>query len=300
MRILFMGTPRFAVPSLERLLEEFNVVGVVTQPDRPAGRGKRLTPPPVKELALKQGIEVYQPESIKGFVGTIRELKPDCIVVVAYGKILPKDILSIPPYGVVNLHASLLPKYRGAAPIQRAIMAGEERTGNTVMLVNERMDAGDILSQEEETIGEEDNLQTLSERLSVKGAELLVRTLKLWFGGKIEPEPQREEEATYAPPVQREEYRLCWKAEADSVRDRIRGLYPSVHTSFRGERIKLLKVEVVEGYGEPGEIVDPDRFVVSCGSGAVRVLELISPKGKRMKGEDFVRGYSPEKGELLK
>jgi len=300
MRILFMGTPRFAVPSLERLHESFNVVGVVTQPDRPAGRGKKLTPPPVKDLALKLGLEVYQPVRIREFLDTVRELKPDCVVVVAYGKLLPANMLSIPPYGVVNLHASLLPKYRGAAPIQRTLMAGDKKTGNTVMLVNERMDAGDILSQEEETIDDEDNLQTLSEKLALKGAELLVCTLRLWFRGDIDPKPQMEEEATYAPPVQKEEYRLCWKAEAESVRDRIRGLYPGVHTTFRGERIKVLKAEVLEGYGEPGEIIDPDRLVVSCGKGAIRILELISPKGKRMGGEDFVRGYSPKKGELLK
>ncbi len=300
MRVLFMGTPPFAVPSLELLAENFEVVGVVTQPDRPAGRGKKLTPPPVKELALQLGIEVYQPERIRDFVKTIEDMKPDCIVVVAYGKILPKEVLDIPPYGVVNLHASLLPKYRGSAPIQRALMAGERVTGNTVMLVSEEMDAGDILSQEEVPIDEEDNFYTLSEKLSLRGADLLVRTLQLWFEGKIEPRPQEHEKATYAPPVQREEFRLCWKAQSESVKDRVRGLYPNVYTFFRGDRIKLLKVRVEEGAGEPGEVIDPDRFVVACGEGAVRILELISPKGRRMSGEDFVRGYSPKEGELLK
>ncbi|WP_457601430.1 methionyl-tRNA formyltransferase [Hydrogenivirga sp.] len=300
MKLLFMGTPDFAVPSLELLVRDFDLLGVVTQPDRRAGRGKKLKPPPVKELALKLGLRVFQPERVRDLIDTLRELRPDCIVVVAYGKILPKEVLDIPPYGVVNLHASLLPKYRGAAPIQRALMAGEELTGNTVMLVNERMDAGDILSREEVAVEEEDNFYTLSEKLSGRGATLLVRTLKLWFGGEIKPQPQKEEEATYAPPVQREEFRLCWKAEARSVRDRVRGLYPNVHTTFRGERIKLLKVSVEEGWGEPGEVIDEKVFRVACGEGAVRIEELISPKGKRMSGEEFVRGYSPRTGELLK
>lgn len=300
MKILFMGTPDFAVPSLRKLSGEFEVVGVITQPDRPAGRGKRVKPPPVKVLAQELGIPVYQPAKLEELVEIVKSIKPDCAVVVAYGRILPKEVLETPPYRVINLHASLLPKYRGAAPIQRALMAGEKVTGNTVMLVNERMDAGDILSQEEVEIDEEDNLKTLSERLSVTGADLLTKTLRLWFEGSIEPVPQKEEEATYAPPVQREEERLCWKAQAESVRDRVRGLYPDAYTFFRGQRVKILKLKVVEGEGEPGEIVDPKRFVVACGKGAVRIEEILSPKGKRMRGEEFVRGYPPKKGELLK
>ncbi len=299
-RILFMGTPLFAVPSLEKLAEEFEVIGVVAQPDRPAGRGQKLTPPPTKLLAREKGIPVYQPERIKDFTEKIRELSPDCIVVVAYGKILPKEILDIPPYGVVNLHASLLPRYRGAAPIQRALMAGEKITGNTVMLVNEKMDAGDILSQEEIPIEEEDNFLTLSEKLAKRGAELLVRTLKDWFGGRIKPVPQREEEATYAPPVQKEEFRICWKADAQSVKDRVRGLYPNAYATFRGKRIKLLRARVVEEEGEPGEVLSTEKFIVGCGKKAVEVLELISPKGRKMSGEEFVRGYRPQLFEVLK
>ncbi len=300
MRILFMGTPQFAVPSLEKLSKRFEIIGVITQPDRPAGRGKKLRPPPVKLTAQRLGLTVYQPEKIRDFVEEIRALRPDCIVVVAYGKILPKDILEIPTYRVVNLHASLLPKYRGAAPIQRALMAGEEVTGNTVMLVNERMDAGDILSQEEIPIEEEDNLETLSEKLSKKGADLLVETLSLWFKGRITPVPQKEEEATYAPPVQKEELRICWKAQARSVRDRVRGLYPNAYTFFRGERIKILRVRVSDGSGEPGEVIDTERFEVACGEGSVEILELTTPKGRKVSREEFMRGYSIRKGELLK
>ena len=179
-------------------------------------------------------------------------------------------------------------------------MAGEKTTGNTVMLVNERMDAGDILSQEEVSIEEEDNLETLSEKLSRKGADLLVNTLSLWFERKITPIPQNEEEATYAPPVQKEELRICWKAPARSVRDRVRGLYPNAYAFFRGERIKILKVKVSEGFGEPGEVIDPEKFEVACGEGSVEILELITPKGRKVSREEFLRGYFLRKGELLK
>ena len=294
-----MGTPIFAVPSLKALAEKFEVIGVVAQPDKPAGRGQKLTPPPTKVVAKELGIPVYQPERIRDFVPEVKKLKPDCIVVVAYGKILPKELIHLPPYGSINLHASLLPKYRGAAPIQRALMAGERETGNTVMLINERMDAGDILSQERVPIEEEDNLLTLSEKLAKSGARLLVDTLYEWFEGRIKPVSQREEEATYAPPVQKEEYRICWKASAKSVRDRVRGLYPNAYTIFRGKRIKILRVKVLNLSGEPGEILSKDKLIIGCGSGAIEVMELISPKGKKMSGEEFVRGYRPKLYESL-
>ncbi len=299
MRVLFMGTPSFAVPSLTEVAREFSVVGVVSQPDRPSGRGKRVKPTPVKEKATELGLEVFQPERKQDLKDIVQRLKPECIVVVAYGMILPKEIIYYPPYGAINLHASLLPKYRGAAPIQRAIMAGESKTGNTIMMINESMDAGDILAVEEEAINPEDNFQTLSERLSLRGANLLVRTLRDWVAGRIEPQPQNHEEATYAPPVRKEEFRLCWKAEACSVVDRVRGLYPNTYAIFRGQRIKLLRLESVNVEGEPGEILEDKALLVGCGEGAVRVKELISPKGRRMSGEEFVRGYTPKPGERM-
>ena len=194
------------------------------------GRGQRLTPPPAKMVAKELGIEAFQPEKKAQIMPIVESLKPDCIVVVAYGKILPPDVINYPRYGCINLHASLLPAYRGSAPIHRALMAGEKKTGNTVMLMDEGMDTGAILSQEKEEILEEDNLKSLSERLSQRGADLLVRTLKDWFEGKIEPIPQDHKRATYAPPIQKEEYRICWKAQAESVKDRIRGLYPDCYT----------------------------------------------------------------------
>ena len=296
MRLLFFGTPDFAVPSLLRLTKEFNVVGLVCQPDRPSGRGQRLTPPPTKMVAKELGIEAFQPEKKAQIMPIVESLKPDCIVVVASGKILPPDVINYPRYGCINLHASLLPAYRGSAPIHRALMAGEKKTGNTVMLMDEGMDTGAILSQEKEEILEEDNLKSLSERLSQRGADLLVRTLKDWFEGKIEPIPQDHKRATYAPPIQKEEYRICWKAQAESVKDRIRGLYPDCYTfTEKGERVKVLKVKVVQGEGSPGEVLDRKRLIVACGEGAVEVLELISPKGKLMSGEEFMRGYKVER-----
>jgi len=293
-KLLFMGTPSFAVPSLLELSESFNLVGVVTQPDRPAGRGQRLTPPPVKKTALELGLPVFQPKDKEELYETVKRLSPDAVAVVAYGLILPKRVLELAPKGFLNLHASLLPKYRGAAPIQRALMAGEKKTGNTVILITEKTDAGPILAQEEEEIKEEDHLLSLSERLSKKGARLLSRTLRLWLEGKAEPKPQEEKEATYAPPVKKEELRICWLAPAESVRDRIRGLYPNAYTTFKGKRVKILKAKLFPAEGEPGEVLPfKDKLVVACGEGALEVEELVSPKGKRMKGVDFLRGYSP-------
>jgi methionyl-tRNA formyltransferase len=295
MKILFMGTPAFALPSLKRLYEEFQLIGVITQHDKPAGRGQKLTPPPVKLLAQELSLEVFQPQKKSELLPILERLKPDCIVVVAYGKILPPEVIKFPRYGCINLHASLLPKYRGSAPIQRALMSGEKTTGNSIMLMDEGMDTGPLLAQEEVFIEEEDNLQTLSEKLSKSGAELLIKTLKSWFEGRLVPKPQ-EGETTYAPPVEKEEYRICWKASAESIKDRIRGLYPDCYTfTDRGERLKLMKVKVVQAEGEPGEIIDRKNFIVACGEKALQVLELISPKGKRVKGQDFLRGYPLER-----
>lgn len=295
MKILFMGTPAFALPSLKRLYEEFQLIGVITQHDKPAGRGQKLTPPPVKLLAQELSLEVFQPQKKSELLPILERLKPDCAVVVAYGKILPPEVIKFPRYGCINLHASLLPKYRGSAPIQRALMSGEKTTGNSIMLMDEGMDTGPLLAQEEVFIEEEDNLQTLSEKLSKSGAELLIKTLKSWFEGRLVPKPQ-EGETTYAPPVEKEEYRICWKASAESIKDRIRGLYPDCYTfTDRGERLKLMKVKVVQAEGEPGEIIDRKNFIVACGEKALQVLELISPKGKRVKGQDFLRGYPLER-----
>ena len=306
LRTVFFGTSPFAVPTLEKLFEDTDIelVAVITQPDRPAGRGKKLTPPPVKKRALELGLDdkIFQPERIRNeeFYNFFRSLNPDVAVVVAYGKLIPKEVFDFPKYKTLNLHASLLPKYRGAAPIHRAIMAGERETGNSVMLIDEGLDSGPVLAFEREPIHEEDNVITLSERLATKGADLLLKTLKRWVSGEIEPIPQRDEEATYAPPILKGEYRICWKAEAESVRDRIRALYPNAYTTFNGKRIKILSAKVTDIKSDlpPGSVYpfNRDGLYVVCGDQKVlKVEELINPKGKKVKGEDFVRGYRVER-----
>ncbi len=305
-RVVFFGTSTFAVPSLRKLVEDkdIEVLAVITQPDKPAGRGKRLTSPPVKREAVKLGLKnlIFQPEKIKTeeFKRWFYSLKPDAAVVVAYGKLIPKGVFDFPKYKTLNLHASLLPKYRGAAPIQRAIMAGEKKTGNTVMLIDEGLDSGDILAQEVEPIFETDNAESLSERLAAKGAELLLKTLKDWVKGKITPKVQEHEKATYAPPILKSEYRICWKAQAESVRDRIRALYPNAYTTFNGKRIKILSATLtdIESDLPAGSVLQnfKDGLYVVCGDRKVlKIEELINPKGKRIKGEDFLRGYKVER-----
>jgi methionyl-tRNA formyltransferase len=305
-RVVFFGTSTFAIPSLEKLFKEpdMELVAVITQPDKPAGRGKKITPPPVKKKAIELGLEsiVFQPSRIRNeeFYNFFRSLNPDVAVVVAYGKLIPKEVFDFPKYKTLNLHASLLPKYRGAAPIHRAIMAGEKITGNTIMLINEGLDSGDILSQQEEPIYESDNIVTLSERLAKNGSELLAETLKRWVKGEIKPIPQNDKEATYAPPILKSEYRICWKAEAESVRDRIRALYPSAYTAFNGKRIKILSAELTDIKSNllPGSVYpyNKDGLYVVCGDQKVlKINELINPKGKKVKGEDFIRGYKVER-----
>ncbi|NPB05139.1 MAG: methionyl-tRNA formyltransferase [Aquificae bacterium] len=306
MRVVFFGTSEFAVPSLEAVVADpdLELVAVITQPDRPAGRGKKLTPPPVKKKAVELGLEnlVFQPERIKTpeFVSFFRSLRPDAALVVAYGKLLPREVFDYPKFKTLNLHASLLPKYRGAAPIRRALMAGERETGNTVMLIGEGLDDGPVLAREREPIFEDDNAETLGKRLAGKGADLLIKTLKGWAEGKVRPEPQNEEEATYAPPILKSEYRICWKAEAASVRDRIRALYPDAYATFAGRRIKVLSARLTDLKSDlpPGSVYPfrKDGLFVVCGDGRLlEVVELINPKGKRIKGADFLRGYRVER-----
>ncbi|MFZ5592101.1 MAG: methionyl-tRNA formyltransferase [Bacillota bacterium] len=313
MRIVFMGTPDFACPSLAALVRAgHQVVLAVTQPDRPRGRGRKLSPPPLKVLAEELGVPVCQPEKIQGqdFAGYLAGYEPDVIVVVAYGRILPASILHLPPRGCINVHASLLPAYRGAAPIHRAIMNGESRTGVTTMLMNEGMDTGDILLQEEEPIGDEDNVAALHDRLAHKGARLLVRTLDELMAGTLQGIPQDNSQATYAPPLRRDDELIDWQRPVRDIYNRVRGLdpWPGACTTWAGRVLKIWRVSL------PGAPLAPDSrrvkpgtvlaeldsgLLVQGGDGALLISELQLQGGKRLKWSEFSRGRSIPAGTVL-
>lgn len=313
MRILFWGTPEFAVPSLRALLgEAHELVGVVTQPDRPAGRGRGVHPSPIKAVALEEALPVLQPERARGpeFLAQLRALAPELSVVVAYGQILPRDVLELPSLGSINLHASLLPALRGAAPIHHAILLGHERTGVTVMRMVEAMDAGPILHQVAEPIGAEETASELGSRLSEIGAEALVETLALLELGRVEERPQDDGAATYAPRLTRESARVDWSRHAISVSRQIRALdeSPGAWTTWRGDELKIYRPEVAAedaAPAAPGTVLrtrpqDPSQgLLVQCGGGALWVRE-VKPAGKRrMSTAEWLRGRGPEPGELL-
>jgi methionyl-tRNA formyltransferase len=306
MRIVFMGTPEFAVPSLKALIESGDeVVAVVTQPDKPKGRGLEVTPPPVKTLAQKYGIPVLQPQKIKTeeFLKQLEELRPDIICVVAYGKILPKGILELPRYGCINVHASLLPKYRGAAPINWAIIRGEKVTGITTMKMDEGMDTGDILLQREVPIEDEDTAETLSHKLSLTGAEVLIETLNLLKEGKLKPIPQNHSQATYAPMLKKEDGEIDWGKTAEEIKNLVRGTlpWPGAYTFLDNKILKVYKVRVVEGQGKPGEVIKSDKETlrVATGENALDILELQIEGGKRLDTATFLRGRKIREGTIL-
>mgnify|MGYP005847903493 CR=1 FL=1 len=308
LKILFMGTPAFALPSLAALKQSGDkIVGVVTQPDKPKGRGMRPAMPPVKEWALKEGVPVYQPKSAKAasFIDQMRGLVPDIIVVVAYGKLLPKELLKLPRLGCVNLHASLLPKYRGAAPIQWALINGEEKTGVTTMLLDEGMDTGPLLLQREMTILEKDDFESLERRLSLLGAELLVETVAKLKRGEITPIPQPHEGASYAPMLKKEDGLIDWGRSAVEIERRVRALnpWPGTFTFISGKLLKLLKVKVIceEAGGEPGEVVavSPEGLFVACGRGRLLITQLQPEGGRRMTAREFSLGHKVALGTIL-
>lgn len=309
MNIVFMGTPDFAVPVLARLLDEsYHVVAVVTQPDRPVGRKKRLTPPPVKRLAEARGIPVLQPEKIRKREAQEEVLRyqPDLIVTCAYGQILPVSLLEAPKYGAINVHASLLPEYRGAAPIHRAIMDGKKETGVTIMYMVKELDAGDILSQKKVAIEEDDNVGTLHDKLAKAGADLLIETLPALVSGNITPIKQDEARATYVSTLTREDERIDWTRPGEAVYNHIRGLdpFPGAYTIFRGQPLKIWKAVKTERSADvpAGTVlaVEPDGFVVKTGDEvAIKVVEC-QPAGKRrMPVSAFLNGVSINVGEIL-
>lgn len=296
MRIVFMGTPEFAVPSLQALLDEgYDVAAVFTQPDKPKGRGYQLAAPPVKVLAQECGIPVYQPVKMRdGTVAAqLRELAPDLIVVVAYGRILPKEILEIPPMGCINVHGSLLPKYRGAGPIQWAVINGETETGVTTMYMGEGLDTGDMLLKEVMPIGPAETSDELHDRMMVVGASCLKETVKGLLAGALTPVPQKDEDATFAPLLDKKLARLDFTQSAQTLHNLVRGLYswPMATTMLDGKLLKIHRAQVAEGYqGEPGMVLADDRFIVGCGQGALELLEVQLAGAKRMPAAEFMRG----------
>lgn len=296
MRIVFFGTPTFAVPSLRALLQSGEeVVAVVTQADKKRGRDRIPSHPPVKEFALHSEIKVLQPTNIKdlAFLNELSVTEPEIIVVVAYGKILPLPILKLPHFGCVNVHASLLPKYRGAAPIQWALINGEKKTGVTTMLMDEGLDTGNILLQVEAEITDEDNTETLSKRLSEMGASLLVKTINGFKDGSLKPIPQGGT-PSYAPSLKKEEGRFDWSKSAIEIFNFVRGMYPwpCAYCYFSQERIKITRVKVLQGSGLPGRVekVSKDELIVGTGKGLLSIIEL-QPEGKKpMSATAFLQG----------
>ena len=309
MRLVFCGTPQFAVPSLERLAAAgFEIRLVVTQPDRPVGRGMELTAPPVKQSALKLALPVIQPEKIKKneeFQAQLRAIKPDAIIVVGYGRIIPAWMLELPRYGNINVHASLLPKYRGAAPIQWAIANGEKVTGITTMLLNEGLDTGDILLQREMEIADEDTSVTLAPRLAAMGADLLAETLHGLERGKITPIPQDHSQATLAPILTKQDGLIDFDRTASEIFSRLRGFqpWPGAYTQFRGKNLKFVSARPAGGRAGkmPGELfVENDNFYAACGGGTLLQISTLQPEGKKaMSAREFLNGYRPVAGERL-
>ena len=306
--IIFMGTPEFAVPSLAMLsASDNNLVGIVTQPDRPKGRGKHLHAPPVKLLALQHGLPLVQPEKIKeeNFIQWVKTINPDLMVVVAFGQILPPKLLRIPSYGCINLHASLLPNYRGAAPINWALINGETRTGVTTILMNEWMDAGDILLQRETDIAPEDDALTLSHHLSILGAKLLFETISQLKRGMLHPLPQDHSKTSYAPLLKKEDGHIDWKKEAKIIHHQIRGTFPwpGGFTTWENKFLKILKSKVIdeETKEQPGTVsqVSLEGIKVATGKGYLVLTELQLQDRKKMSAAEFIRGHHLEKGMKL-
>ncbi len=298
MRIIFMGTPDFAVPCLQKLIDTgYTVCGVFTQPDKPKGRGYTLVPPPVKELALQHGLTVYQPETLRKteVQQQIKDLRPDLIVVVAYGKLLPKEVLEIPPMGCVNVHGSLLPKYRGAAPIQQTVLNGDTVAGVTTMFMGEGLDTGDMLLKAETPVGENETSGELFERLCRLGADLLAETIEALEKGTVTPVPQNEEEASYAGMLGKKDSPIDWNKTAQQVHNQVRGLspWPVASTTYHGKQLKIHRTLVCpEERGVPGSMREKaGRFFVCCGSGAVELVTVQYEGGKKMPAADFFRGH---------
>ena len=301
-----MGPPDFAVCTLARLAEDgHDICAVYTQPDKPKGRGYTMQPPPVKEEAQRRGIPVFQPLKMKdpAVIDRLRRQNPELIVVVAYGRLLPKEVLELPRFGCVNVHASLLPRYRGAAPIQWAVLNGEEETGVTTMQMAEGLDTGDILLQSKTKIGADETAGELYGRLAEMGAALCAQTVaRLQAGEEILPQKQDDSLSNYAPMLTKELSPVDWSRSAEQIHNQVRGLspWPSASTTLGGKRLKIHAARPVPGDGTPGEVLCENPLRIACGGhGALELLVVQYEGGKRMKTEDFLRGHRIEKGTIL-
>lgn len=306
-RVIFMGTPEFAVPSLAALVGgPATVVAVVTQPDKPSGRGQQMTASPVKAFAVAHGLPVFQPPTLKApeAVARLAELQPDVIVVAAYGQILRPAVLNLPPHGCINVHASLLPRWRGAAPVQAAILAGDQVTGSTIMLMDADMDTGPILAQAALIIQPDDTGGTLTARLAQQGADLLVETLPRWLAGEVTPQPQEQSRATLCRPLRKEQGLIDWRRPAAQIAMAVRAFnpWPAAHTLWQGQLLKVLRAQALPGHGDdaPGRtlIVDGIPAVVT-GEGLLRLDEVQLAGRNAVSGRDFARGQRNFAGSRL-
>jgi len=306
LKILFMGTPEFALASLERLAEsKDNVIALVCQPDKPKGRGMKLESCPTKKWAEQRNIRVIQPEKCKdpGFVGEAKKLAPDLIVVASFGQILPEELLQIPQYGAINVHSSLLPKYRGASPVAYAILNGDKETGVTSMQIVKKLDAGPILLQRKIPIDPEDTAGTLTEKLACLGAELLAETIEGLKAGRIKPTPQDESKAVYAPMLRKEQGLINWQEPAEVIARKVRAFnpWPGAFVGHGDQLIKIWKASAAEGKGEPGTVLEAHKkwIEVACGQGSLRITELQPAARKRMTPEAFLAGHKLQPGQIF-
>ena len=310
--IVFFGTPEFAVSILDGLYKQnYDITAVYTQTDKPKGRGNKVQMPPVKEYALSHEIPIYQPKTLRdgAVIDEIREMKPDMIIVAAYGKIFPKELLIIPPYGCINVHGSLLPAYRGAAPVQRSIINGETKTGVTIMRMDEGCDTGDMIAKAEIEITDDMDCGELFEKMGAVGSALLLDTMPHIFDGSAAYEKQDESLALYSPKIEKSELMLDFKRPAKELHDLIRGVYPYLvcgcyQTGPKGKRgLRIAKTKVCEGSGAPGTVIRADaknnELIAACGDGALNIIELI-PEGKqKMKSADYIRGRQISEEDVL-
>lgn len=306
LRIVFMGTPEFACPTLQRIIDRGDdIAAVVTQPDRPKGRGQKLEPPPVKVLAQKHGIPVLQPVKVRApeAIEEIRALSPDVIVVVAFGQILPKALLEIPPHGCINVHASLLPRYRGAAPLNWVIINGEKETGVTTMMMDVGLDTGDMLLKKSTPIDPDEDTSSLHDRLSVIGADALAETLDLLQAGKLVREKQDDSLTCYASMLKKEDGLIDWGRDPLTVKNLVRGMtpWPGAYTQLDGELLKVYRVRTANGSGRPGEVLSAGKegIEVACDGGSVLIDELQLQGRKRLPAREFLAGCRLEPGTLL-